>query len=358
MKNIYFTTGPTQLNDKVKSYFYSAIRKNILSFSHRSKDFSDILQSTVEELKKLLEIPDSHYVFFLSSGTECMERIIQNLVYKKSFHFINGYFAERFYNISKQLKKSPKFIKTDFGKGFDFGEIKIPDETELICITHNETSTGVALNLDDIYEIKKSHKNKLVALDIVTSVPYYRIDFEYIDSAFFSVQKGFGMPSGLGVLIINKKCLKKTKDLNKKNINIGTYNNFLNLKLNADKNQTTVTPNILGIYLLGRICKQLNEYGIDKIRNETEVKAKLIYNFLDGIDKYNAFVSDETLRSKTTIVVESKKEIDKVILKLSRKNIIVNNGYKDFKNKHFRIGNFPMHKIENAIRLVNILEYL
>ena len=36
-----------------------------------------------------------------------------------------------------------------------------------------------------------------------------------IDTAFFSVQKAFGLPAGLGVWIANEKCLEKAKRLAK-----------------------------------------------------------------------------------------------------------------------------------------------
>ena len=141
-----------------------------------------------------------------------MERIIQNLVEKKSYHFINGYFAGRFYNISKKLGKDADFIKCEFGKDFNFNDVNISDDVEMICVTHNETSTGVVFNADDIYKLKKTHPEKILVVDIVTSVPYYKFDFNLIDVAFFSVQKGFGLPPGLGVMVCRKNLLEKQRN--------------------------------------------------------------------------------------------------------------------------------------------------
>ncbi|MCX6166195.1 MAG: aminotransferase class V-fold PLP-dependent enzyme, partial [Ignavibacteriae bacterium] len=107
-----------------------------------------------------------------------MERIIQNLVEKKSFHFINGYFAGRFYNIAKQLKKKPYQKKANLKNGFGFDKIVIPENAELVCFTQNETSTGMSIEMQDIYTIKEKNPNKLVAVDVVSSVPYVNIDFK------------------------------------------------------------------------------------------------------------------------------------------------------------------------------------
>jgi phosphoserine aminotransferase len=358
MNRTYFTVGPTELYPEIKKYALMATKDKIFSVSHRSKEFTIIHLQTCLELKKLLGIPKNYYIFFTGSATESMERIIQNLVCKKSFHFVNGYFADRFYNIACQLKKNPQVIRADYGSGFDFNKISIPKDTELICLTQNETSTGVAIDMKHIYNIKKKHPDKMIALDIVTSVPYTKIDFSKIDVAFFSVQKGFGMPAGMGVIVIKKECIEKTKMMQEKGFNVGAYFNFVAQAQNAEKHQTVATPNIAGIYMLGKICKLLNERGIDKIRKETEIKSALLYRFFDEHRYVRPFVKDKDLRSKTTLVFDSIIDSDAIIKRLSDKGFVISYGYGDYKNKHIRIGNFPMHKINDVEKLLHTLNNL
>ncbi len=356
MSKKYFTVGPTELAEGISDNYSYAVKNNLFSVSHRSKEFEDIYSNTVESLKKLLGIPDDFYVFFLSSATECMERIIQNLVEKKSYHFINGYFAERFFNISKQLGKETDFIKCDYGNDFNFDDVNIDDDTDMLCFTHNETSTGVVFKSDTIYDLKKKYPDKIIAVDIVTSVPYYKFDFSFIDVAFFSVQKGFGLPPGLGVMVCRKSLVSKAKELSDKGIIIGTYNNFLKLAMNADKNQTTMTPNIPAIYLLGKSCEWMSGKGIDLIRNDTEKKANLIYGFFDKHPNIRPFVKEKELRSLTTIVLESEIDPEKVFTKLEYNDFVVSKGYGEYESKHIRIGNFPMHKFEDVSNLIYLFK--
>lgn len=352
MDKTFFTVGPTEIFPEVKDIMLKAFKEKIFSLSHRSREFTDINIHTEKELKKLMNIPDDFYVFYVGSATEAMERIIQNLVGKKSCHFVNGFFAERFYNIAKQLKKEPYIIKSGYGEGFDFAKVKIPKDSELICFTHNETSTGVAMNLRDIYKIKEKNPGKIVAVDVVTSVPFVNIDFSKIDCAFFSVQKGYGMPPGLGVIIINKKCINKTLYLKNKNISIGSYHNFIALAENAKKNQTAVTPNIPGIYLLGKVCELLNKKGIGKIRKETLMKAELMYDFFENNKNIVPFVQDRKLRSDTTLVFNVNKDSAVIVNELKSKGFVISRGYRDFKDSHIRIGNFPMHKTTDVKKLL------
>jgi phosphoserine aminotransferase len=356
MKKKYFTVGPTEIADGIAEYYNDALENNLFSVSHRSKEFEEIYSNTVNSLKSLLNIPDDFYVFFLSSATECMERIVQNLVEKKSFHFINGFFAERFCDISKMLEKEADFIKSEYGKDFNISDADIDKGVEMICVTHNETSTGVVFDANRIYDLKKKYPDKIIAVDIVTSVPYYQFDFNFIDVAFFSIQKGFGLPSGLGVMVCRKELIKKAKLLNDKGIIIGTYNNFLKLASNAEKNQTTVTPNIPAIYLLGKMCESLIKSGLDTMRNETEKKANLIYNFFDKHPNIKPFVKEKYLRSLTTIVLETESDTNKIFTKLEYNDFVVSKGYSDYKDKHIRIGNFPMHKFEDVSNLIYLFK--
>lgn len=352
----YFTCGPTELYPSVKKYLTEALDKKIFSLTHRGKEFEEIFKFTVAELKKLMGIPEDFMIFFMSSGTECMERIVENLVGENSFHFINGSFSERFYKIAVELKKNPLIEKVDFGKGFDFDNATIPDKTELICITQNETSSGVAVPMKKISALKDKYPDKLLAIDVVTSAPYQKIDFSKVDAAFFSVQKGFGMPAGLGVTIIRNSCLDKTIYLKEQNYNIGSYNNYLDAANNYKKNQTTVTPNTLGIYLLGKVAYDLNKTGIDKIRFETEEKAKLLYEYFFTRKDMNIFVENPFDRSKTIIVIDCYSKQAEIKNYLKEKGYIVSSGYGKFSTNQIRIANFPMHTIEDVTKMIELLD--
>lgn len=356
MNKKYFTVGPTEIAEGIAGHYSNAIENSLFSISHRSKIFEDIYSGTVNSLKALLNIPDDFYVFFLSSATECMERIVQNLVEIKSYHFVNGYFAERFLNISKQLGKETDFIKSENGKDFNWNDVNVSNDAEMICVTHNETSTGTVFNTNKIYDLKRKYPEKIMAVDVVTSVPYYQFDFNHIDVAFFSVQKGFGLPPGLGVMICRKDIILKAKKLNDKGVVIGTYNNFLKLAANADKNQTTMTPNIPAIYLLGKSCETMLNNGVDTMRSETEKKTNLIYNFFDKHPNIRPFVKDKYLRSFTTIVLETELDTNKIHAKLEYNDFVVSAGYGDFKDRHIRIGNFPMHKFEDVSNLIYLFK--
>lgn len=358
MKKYFFTPGPSQLFPTIPKHIKNAVDYNIPSISHRGQQFKQIFKNTVDSLKKLLNIPDTYYVFFLSSATEAMERIIENCVEKYSFHFVNGAFSKNFFQIAVNLKKTPSKVEVDYGSSFDFKSITIPENSEIICFTQNETSTGVALDPKNIYSFKKKYPSKLIAVDIVSSVPYINLDFNLCDYVFFSVQKGFGMPAGLGVLIVSPKALEKASYLKNKNINIGSYHNFLSLLKYQEKNQTPGTPNVLFIYLLGKIIDNLLKIGLKTIRKETEEKAKLLYDYLGHGPYLKPAVKDKNIRSKTVIVAEVYGGSKPLIKKLADMGFIIGGGYGVNKEKQIRIANFPAHSLAMFKKLKNNLDKL
>lgn len=352
MKKVFFTAGPSQLYSTVQEHIKNALRDDILSISHRSKLFIEIFRTTTENLRSLMGIPKDHHVFFLGSATEGMERILENTVEEHSLHFVNGAFSKKFFRIAEQLGKNAKKFEADAGKGFDVREIQIPAETECICVTQNETSTGVSFPMSDIYTLKKRNKNSLLAVDVVSSAPYVNIDFNKVDLVFFSVQKGFGMPAGLGVLIVGPKAFEKAKFLFEKGVRIGSYHNFLVMEEYSRKYQTHDTPNVLGIYLLGKVCEDMLKKGIGTIRKETEEKANMIYTFFEKHEDYKLFVKDKKNRSLTMIVIETKEEVKSLLSKLSDAGFIVSSGYGAFKESQIRIANYPSTSVEDMKNLI------
>ena len=349
-----FTPGPSQLYFTVENHLRQAIRANVGSISHRSKEFESIFRETTSALKELLSIPEHFHIFFTGSATEIWERALQNLVASQSFHLVNGAFSKRFYEIATQLGKQPVMVEVPVGNAFD-GAVQIPGGTEMIAVTHNETSTGVSLPLDFIHSLKEKNKDSLIIVDAVSSLPYPQFDYSKIDSVFFSVQKGFGLPAGLGVWVVNERCLAKAELLLSRGISIGSYHNLPTLRANQKKNQTPETPNVLGIYLLGKVVQDMLRRGVEIIRKETEYKAAILYQLLESHPSLNAFVKQKSHQSKTVIVADCGPHLEEVSRTLIYHGLHPGDGYGEFRKSHLRFANFPAHSKEQFELLVDTL---
>ncbi len=351
---INFTPGPSQLYFTVEDHMRTAFREGIPSLTHRSKQFESIYQQTVEGLRELLNLPTNYHVFFTGSATEIWERSLQNLVAENCFHLVNGAFSKRFYEVAQQLQKKPTKLEVALGKGFN-EPISILSKTELIAATHNETSTGVSLSPTEIYALKQQHPDALLIVDAVSSLPFPDFDYTKINSAFFSVQKGFGLPAGLGVWLVDEACLAKADNLLASGVSTGSYHNLQSLHTHAKKNQTPETPNVLGIYLLSKVVHDMVRRGIKSIRTEAIYKAAILYQALRQHEKINAFVEREEDQSQTVIVAETGDHTEALTSWLLQHGMQPGDGYGAAKKSQLRFANFPTHSKEQFEYLVDTL---
>ncbi|MCR9249900.1 MAG: aminotransferase class V-fold PLP-dependent enzyme [bacterium] len=352
-KKLFFTPGPAQLFYTVEQHIKNALKEDVASISHRSKQFQNIFASTVENLKTLLNVPDNFKIVFTASATEIWERSVQNLVEESSHHFVNGSFSKRFYDIAKSYKINASIEDNGFGSPFS---LEIPGSPELIAVTQNETSIGFGFPQNEIYKIREANPDALLAADLVSCTPAVPIDFTKIDMAYFSVQKSFGLPAGLGVWILNERCIKKASKLEEKGHITGSYHTISQLLKYAEKNQTPETPNVLNIYLLGKVAEDMIQRGLKQIQNDTIYKSTILYQFMESAGWIKPFIQDSKFRSHTVAVgeLEGVKPADLINYGLE-KSMVIGSGYGPFKESHVRIANFPTHSKEQIEMLVDYL---
>lgn len=310
-----------------------------MAISHRGKAFADIYSRTETALRMLMSIPPDHIVTFVGSATEAMERSLQGVTHDRSHHFIQGEFGEKWFTIAEQLGKHPTATRAIAGRPYP--SLDVPADAELVCITHNETSTGAMVPDEVLQQLLSRPHRPLVGLDVVSSAPLSELPWAALDLVFFSVQKAFGLPAGLGVLVISPRAVARCQELARQGRRIGSYHSLVQLVSAAEKHQTPTTPNVLGIYLLGRVAEDMTSQGIAKLREENRKRAAVIYEIIEANEHFSPFVPDAAWRSPTVIVAEVKHGNTRLLQQLEQQQLVLGKGYKDFADTHVRIANFP-----------------
>jgi phosphoserine aminotransferase len=358
MKKIFLTPGPAELYPTVENHLKMALREGICSISHRSTTFKKIYEEAADNLRELLALPRTFSVLFLGSANEIWERSLQNLAEKKSFHFVNGSFSDSYAKFAEALGKNPTSLRVENGAGFSLREMPADIEPDFIAVTANETSTGVFTGAEKLAYLRENCQNALISVDAVSILPCYEANPQHFDSIFFSVQKAFGLPAGLGVWIVNEKCLEKAEKLQKNGHYVGTFHALPELVKKAKEHQTPETPNVLAIYLLAKVCGDMLRYGKARMLREQQYKAALLYHTLDKSEKMSAFVKNPEFRSPTVINAtcsEPKKISDFFSEKL---NLQLGSGYGNMKETQLRIANFPATSKETVEMLCDAIENL
>lgn len=323
--------------------------------SHRGPRFAELYAETTRNLQRLLDIPSNYHIWFMGSATEAMERSIQNTVRSHSHHIIAGSFGQKFADQARGLDKLVTTTQSEWGSAPDLATAEVPGDAELIAIVQNDTSSGTLISPQSIDQLHERYPDKLIAVDIVSSAPYATLNFASADLVLFSVQKGFGLPAGLGVLVASPRALERSLELQATGLPIGNFHSFPELARYAAKGQTPETPNILGIYLLNAVAGDIYNYGLPRLRQELEAQAVEIYRYFDEHPTYSPIVPEHAHRSVTTLVISTPNGSRPVMDALSAKGLQIGSGYGKHRDAHIRIANFPAH-LGHTQHLLHLLE--
>lgn len=348
---ISFYPGPSRVYSAVPRYVQEAYEQGVLSINHRSPEFVAISQRTIALVKEQLGVPDDYTVFYVSSATECWEIISQSLVRHLSYHVHNGAFGQKWFHYARQLQPRAEQYAFNFRQPLRASQLEPSSEAEVLCLTHNETSNGTALSAATLADVRIRFPEPLVAVDATSSLAGVELPIALADVWYASVQKCFGLPAGMAVLICSPRALEKAQQVGENR----HYNSLLYMHEQIQRWQTTHTPNVLGIYLLMRTLE--DRAAISEIDAQTQERYQQWVACLSDIKKIRLLVDDPALRSRTVIPIEAKPEtINRLRAQAKQAEITLGNGYGDLKATTLRIANFPAILDEEIKQLIDFLQ--
>ncbi|GAL83030.1 phosphoserine aminotransferase [Sporocytophaga myxococcoides] len=343
---ITFYPGPSKIYKQVKGFMNEAFDSGILSLNHRSSGFMELYKDCVQLIKNKLHLPEEYSVYFVSSATECWEIIAQSFIKEESFHLYNGAFGEKWQDTTRKLGLKTIGYRYNVNEVVHSEMLKGVSECDLIAVTQNETSNGTQIQNEQVSEIRTAFPEKLIAVDATSSMAGVFLDFSKADIWYASVQKCFGLPSGLALLLCSPKAVKKGLEIGSNKY----YNSFVNLHENMLKYQTTHTPNILDIVLLKKVLESVPP--IDKVDLRIKRQANDWYDFLSNIQSVQILVTEKQVRSDTVITLKGDVTHIKNLKEQSLKaGITLGNGYGTWKSDTFRIANFPAIDEQEIVQL-------
>ncbi len=346
---ISFYPGPSRVHDKIPDWVREAHRQGILSMNHRSQEFMDLVKKTSSLLKEKLDIPESYSIFFTSSATECWEIIAQSLLIKKSVHVYNGAFGQKWFDYTHRLVPDAQAIPFGPQNELAANELVFRD-TEAICITQNETSNGTQVSNKIIYGIRKVNPDVLLAVDATSSMGGIHLKFEAADCWFASVQKCFGLPAGLAVMVCSPRAVQRLEQIAESK----HYNSLTTMKEMMDHWQTTHTPNVLAIYLLKCVVKSMSK--IRRVEKKTLRRQKDWERYFRKSRSLRLFAGNTAVRSSTVITIQGSPDLVETIKAAGRKKgFLLGDGYGDLKRDTFRIANFPALRKKEIEKLRSFL---
>ncbi|WP_343153249.1 3-phosphoserine/phosphohydroxythreonine transaminase [Buchnera aphidicola (Mindarus keteleerifoliae)] len=285
MNKIYnFSAGPSMIPTDVliqyKKEFYNwkNLGVSIIEISHRSFEFTKMINECEENLRFLMNIPSNYHVLFFSGGARAQfSAIPMNLIKSNEYadYICSGYWSQAAFLEAKKycLPKKINIVKINNNIKDVLPSLKwkLNKKSSYIHYCPNETLEGI--------EIKEepNFSNKIIIGDFSSTILSRCIDINKYGLIYASAQKNIST-AGITLVIIRKDLVKDQKSL---------VPSFLNYKVAVDNQSMFNTPATFSWYLASLVFKWLiKKGGIKKIEKENEKKAKLLYEKIDDTDFY------------------------------------------------------------------------
>jgi aspartate aminotransferase-like enzyme len=346
-----FTPGPIDVPDEI----LKEISKPLVY--HREEKFSELLNITIANLKKILYTKNKIFIM-TSSGTGAMETACANVLSTKDEPVVAicGKFGQRWLDLCESYNVEPTVLKKDYGKSIPPEKIeevlKKKNKPAIVFTTLVETSTGALNDIKSFGEICKKYNAYFVVDEIAgIGVDFCPQDDWHVDIAVGASQKGLMSPPGVSFISINERAFKKTvqSDLPKYYFNLQIFDKFIS------KGQTPWTPAINTIYGLKKGTDRILKIGLDENFNNHKEMAAYVRERITKLGF--ELLAENPSNALTVIKMPDSLDSTEIINELKEKHqILFANGQGELKGKIIRIGHMGNYNIKKIGKAIDALE--
>ena len=216
-RNFLFIPGPTTIPRRIQNAM------NVEQEDMRAMDLPEFTKPLYEDMKKVFKMKDGRVFIFPASGTGGWESAIANTLSPGDKVLMSGFghFSNLWIDMNQRWGLDVQALEVEWGEGVpveQYAEILAADknhEIKAVFATQNETATGVASDIAGVRKALDACKHPaLLFVDGVSSVA--SIDFRMaewgVDVCVSGSQKGFMLPTGLGIVAVSDKALAAHAD--------------------------------------------------------------------------------------------------------------------------------------------------
>jgi alanine-glyoxylate transaminase/serine-glyoxylate transaminase/serine-pyruvate transaminase len=210
-RHFFANPGPTNIPDSVMQ----AVSHHTVDFN--GPDFLAVYDACVTGLKRVLRT-EAHLFMYTGSGHAAWEATLANLFSPGDRLLIveTGHFSEAWGRMAADLGLEVQTLAAEWRRGVDYGALRaaLADDPrhalKAVCVVHNETSTGMTLDLPRIRALLDEARHPaLLLVDTISSLASidFRMDEWGVDAAVGGSQKGLMLPVGFSFTGVSGKAL-------------------------------------------------------------------------------------------------------------------------------------------------------
>ena len=328
-----------------------------LGTSHRAAPVKDRVRSIREGMTELFSLPDGFEIVIGNGGATAFWAVAAaSLIDRKAKCAVFGEFGAK---CAADWAAAPwlnvEAVETPPGT---LSEVRDDvAQADVYAYPQNETSTGVASPL-----YRAAPGEALTVVDATSIAGATTVDWDLVDTYYFSPQKCFGSDGGLWLAIMSPEAIERAKQLDGAQ---GRYMpSFLNLASalkQSTANQTVNTPAIASLILLDEQVKWLlDEGGLPVASRNSQAGADLIASWAQSRPWAEPFVKDPEWRSPVTTTVDLAPEIPARELSniLRASGVVDIDGYRKLGRNQLRISTFPSVPLADVEALLASIDWV
>jgi phosphoserine aminotransferase len=329
-----------------------------LGTSHRQAPVRSLVQRIREGLAELFGLPEGYTVALGNGGTSAFwDMATFGLIREHSQHVSFGEFSARFAAVAGRAPWLSEPTVIESAPGTHPAPRPEPG-ADTYALTHNETSTGVAM---PVRRVPGADPSALVVVDATSAAGGLLVQPEEFDVYYFAPQKGMGSDGGLWLALMSPAAVERVHEL----ASGGRYiPDFLSLRIaleNAAKDQTYNTPAVATLFLLAdQLEWMLERGGLAWAAARTARSAAILYTWAEKAAYADPFVADPAQRSHVvgTIDVTERLSAAGIAESLRANGIVDTEPYRKLGRNQLRIGMFPAVDPADVEALTACIDYV
>jgi phosphoserine aminotransferase len=330
----------------------------LLGTSHRQAPVRGLVQRVRAGLAELFSLPDGYLVVLGNGGTTAFWEVAAfGLIRQRTQHLSFGEFSAKFAAVTTAAPwlDEPTVIHAAPGA---HPEPSGETGTDAYALTHNETSTGVAM---PIRRVAGADANALMLVDATSGAGGLPVTASEFDVYYFAPQKSFGSDGGLWIALLSPLALERGAEIAGSDRYIPEFLSLGVAVANSRQQQTYNTPALATLIMLAeQIDWMLGQGGLAWATARSAESAGHLYGWAERTGYATPFVNDPEQRSQVVGTIDLSADIDATAVSaiLRANGVVDTESYRKLGRNQLRIGMFPAVDPADVAALTSCIDYV
>lgn len=352
-----FGCGPSRIRPEAIEML-AASASHFMGTSHRQAAVRFKVGELRNGLAEMLALPDGYEVLLGNGGTTAFwDAATFCLIDGRSQHLSFGEFSSKFATAAAAAPHlgEPEVLAAEPG---DHPLPVASPGIDAYCLTHNETSTGVAM---DPRRPDGADDGALVLVDATSAAGGLRVDLSEVDVYYFAPQKCLASDGGLWIAACSPAAIARIEALTGGGRWVPA---FLDLGIaleNSRKDQTYNTPALATLFLAVEQVNWVNENGgLPFAAGRCDRSAEAIYGWAEGHELVRPFVTDPAKRSHVVATIDLDDAVDAAtVAAVLRENGLLDvEPYRKLGRNQLRVALFPAIDPADVVALTRCVDFV